>query len=135
MLPAELKTLLVDQGITHICHIADNAHSTTTKQAWKSGNLLNIPLHWQQDWCNYLTALTDSHIGITEGDDELISEFSKHGSYSPKVGYLVLMEPYKPQATEPWWTLMWKLKAAPRTRLLMWSILHNKTSTGVNLMK
>lgn len=30
---------------------------------------------------------------------------------------------------------MWKLKAPPRTRLLMWSILKNKVSTGDNLSR
>jgi len=45
------------------------------------------------------------------------------------------MELHKPQIIEPWWNLLWKIKEAPRTRLLMWSILFNKTQTGANLMK
>eukprot|EP00253_Pinus_taeda_P029628 PITA_29628 len=129
-LPQELKTHLVDQGITHICHIADNGRSSLTQQAWKTGFVLNIPPPWQQDWRDYVTALTEAHIKITKGDDELIWALAKHGSYIPKIGYLALMDPYKSPASEPWWNLIWKLKAAPRMRLLLWSILNNKVSAG-----
>lgn len=125
-LSEELRTYLIEQGITHVCHIVDNAHSTLLQQTWKSGLHLNIPSCWQQEWRYFTKALTEAHIRITEGDDELIWAFTKHGVYAPKIGYQVLMEPYKPPITDPWWKIMWKLKAAPRTRLLMWSIQCNK---------
>lgn len=111
-LPEELKTHLVDQGITQICHITNNGRSSLIQQAWKSGNVLNIPPPWQQDWRNYIIALTEAHIRTIKGKDELIWALAKHGSYTPKIGYLALMDPYKPPASEPWWNLLWKLKAA-----------------------
>lgn len=45
------------------------------------------------------------------------------------------MEPYKPLNILPTWKALWKLGAAPRTRLLMWNILFDKIPTGTNLMK
>jgi len=45
------------------------------------------------------------------------------------------MEPYKPQIVNPIWRLLWKLKATPRTHLLLWNILFDKIPTGANMMK
>jgi len=67
--------------------------------------------------------------------DEIIWAFAKHGSYSPKEGYIRLMDPFKPQDINPTWKLLWKLKATPRSRLLMWNILFERIPTGLNLMK
>lgn len=77
----------------------------------------------------------EAHIRITDGEDELIWAHAKHGTYSPKVGYQVLMERHKPPDLTQWWKQLWKLKASPRTKLLMWSILCNKVPTVANLMR
>eukprot|EP00253_Pinus_taeda_P029778 PITA_29778 len=134
-LPQELRLHLADQGISHLSHIADNERSSLAQQAWKSGLALNIPLQWQQQWRLFITALMEPHIRITEGEDELIWAFAKNGNYAPKIRYLVLMEPLKPPDSETRWNLIWKLKAATRTKLLLWSILNNKVPTRANLMK
>lgn len=96
MLIGCLWSYLAEQGITHIYHITDDAQSTLLQQAWKSTPLLNIPSCWHQEWRDYIKALTEVHIRIIEGDDKLIWAFTKHGTYTPKIGYQVLMEPYKP---------------------------------------
>lgn len=70
-----------------------------------------------------------------EGEDELIWAPAKHGIYSLKEGSLVLMDSEKPPICESWWSCIWKLKAPPKTRLLMWTILRNKILTGENLRK
>lgn len=129
-----LRAHLLEQGITNISHIADEVHSSLFEQAWKIVHDLNILQRWQQEWRDYTKALTEVHIKITEGDDELIWAFAKHGVYSSKIGYQVLMESHKPPSSEQWWKHLWKLKAAPWTRLFMWSILRNKVPTGANLM-
>eukprot|EP00253_Pinus_taeda_P020940 PITA_20940 len=126
---------LNDRGITNIMHIGDPANSTFLQQAWISAQTLDIPAQWQAEWMEYTDALTQAHIRLTEGPDEIIWAFAKHGAYAPKLGYLKLMEPYKPQNIHPTWKALWKLKSAPRTRLLMWNILFDKIPTGTNLMK
>lgn len=64
-----------------------------------------------------------------EGEEELIWAPAKHERYSPKEGYIVLMESKKPPICESWWSSIWKLKAPPRMRLLMWTIMRNKIPT------
>jgi len=134
-LSAGLIRHLNDRGITNIMHIGDLANSTFLQQAWISAQTLDIPTHWHAEWMAYTDALTQAHIRLTEGPDEIIWAFAKHGAYAPKLGYLKLMEPYKPQNIHPTWKALWKLKSAPRTRLLMWNILFDKIPTGTNLMK
>lgn len=130
-----LRGHLQENGITHINQIADGVHSTILHQAWKSATAQNIPRSQVQEWNNYTNALSKAHIRITDGEDELIWAHAKHGKYSPKEGYLVLLERYKPLDLLPWWKHLWKLKVPPQKKLLMWSILHNKVSTGAPLMK
>lgn len=122
-LPHELKTYLTSRGISHFSQIADNDRSNFLQQAWKSRRALQIPQQWQQHWKEYIEALTESHNRIQEGGDELIWAHAKHGKYSPKEGYITLMNSLKPPTCELWWRSLWKLKAPPRSRLLMWTIL------------
>lgn len=45
------------------------------------------------------------------------------------------MDSKRPPICETWWSSLWKLKAPPRTRLLMWTIMKNKIAIGDNLIK
>lgn len=134
-LHADLIIYLHDRGVTHIKHIGDQVNSSFLQQAWLTARALELPQQWTNDWMAYTTALTQAQIRLTEGPDQIIWAFVKHGIYTPKLGYLRLMEPYKPPVLLPTWKVIWKLKAAPHTQLLMWNILFDKIPTGNNLMK
>eukprot|EP00253_Pinus_taeda_P013597 PITA_13597 len=134
-LHADLIRHLHDRGVTHIKHIGDRENSSFLHQAWLSARALELPHQWTNDWMAYTLALTQAQIRLTEGPNEIIWAFAKNGIYTPKLGYLRLMEPYKPPVLQCTWRTIWKLKAAPRTRLLMWNILFDKIPTGNNLMK
>lgn len=77
----------------------------------------------------------ESHIRISDGDDEPIWAFSPNGKYSPKFGYLHIFSDHKPHVSDWWWSAIWKLKAPARAKIFMWCILHNKVPTGDNLQK
>lgn len=83
----------------------------------------------------YIEALTQAHIRVTDGEDEIVWALAKNGVYTPKEGYLKIIHATHPVNVQPWWKDLWKLKAAPRMRMLMWTILFNKIPTGSNLMK
>eukprot|EP00253_Pinus_taeda_P025808 PITA_25808 len=122
-------------GVTHITNIADPENSSFFQQAWKTAQELYIPGHWRQDWEDFTEALTQAHIRITQEEDEVVWAFEKNGKYSPKEGYLKLIQHLQPETIQQWWKALWKLKAASRTRILMWNILFNKIPTGSNLMR
>lgn len=134
-LPIELIQHLQNQNSSHIAHITNMDNTTFLHQAWKTTPQLSIPPLWVQYWEDFTQALTEAHIQITDGDDEIIWALSKFGTYSPKDGYLALTGARKRHIISDWWRHLWKLKAPPRTQMLMWTILKNKIPTGDNLLK
>eukprot|EP00253_Pinus_taeda_P029159 PITA_29159 len=134
-LPVDIIRHLNDRGITHIIHAGDPANSTFLQQAWHNAHTLEILAQWHTTWMEYTDALMQAHIRLTEGPDEIIWAFAKHGAYTPKLGYMKLIESIRPPNIHPTWKALWKLKSAPHTRLLMWNILFDKIPTGTNLMK
>jgi len=134
-LSEDLITHLHNRGITHMNQIGESANSTFLQQAWATHRVLEIPAQWQNEWQAYFDALTQAHVRLTEGPDEIIWAIANHGLYSPGLGYLKLMDAFKPPTILPIWRDLWKLDADPRTRLLMWNILFDKIPTGTNLKK
>eukprot|EP00253_Pinus_taeda_P017857 PITA_17857 len=110
-------------------------HILPRELAWKSAQQLNLPNRWHPAWRAYREALQESHIRITEGQDELIWNLAECGLYTPKAGYLQLISHKKPDTTASWWQNIWKLDASPRSKLFTWCILRDKIPTGEHLMK
>eukprot|EP00253_Pinus_taeda_P027166 PITA_27166 len=117
ILNPDLILHLQAQNIRFFAQIADHQHSDIFSQAWKSAQQLNLPIHWHQEWAQYIVALTDSNIRIKQGLDELIWCIADHGSYAPKLGYTALIAHRMPDLLQPWWHTIWKLKASPRSKL------------------
>lgn len=96
---------------------------------------MNLPPQWHQAWNSFREALTESHIRITEGSDELIWSPSDAGFYTPKAGYTLLISYRKPDNLMDWWQSIWKLSTTPRSKLFFWFVLRNKVPTGDNLQR
>eukprot|EP00253_Pinus_taeda_P035330 PITA_35330 len=71
-LPPELVQILEQQNTRVIAYIADQENSSIFTQAWKSAAHLNLPPEWHQYWEDYTNALSESHIPIKDGPDELM---------------------------------------------------------------
>eukprot|EP00253_Pinus_taeda_P012119 PITA_12119 len=99
-------------------------------QAWKLAQQLDLPPQWHQEWNEYINALTESHIRIKQGPDELIWCKADHGIYAPKYGYRELISHRIPDPLPSWWHNIWKLTAPPRTRLFFWCALGGIIPTG-----
>eukprot|EP00253_Pinus_taeda_P008313 PITA_08313 len=134
-LPRELVEYLLTHDIKVIAHIADQEASDIFHQAWRTSQQLNLPLQWHQAWESYREALTESHIRITEGQDELIWSPSDAGFYTPKDGYTLLISHKKLDSLMDWWQNIWKLSTPPRSKLFFWCVLRNKAPTGDNLQR
>lgn len=112
-LPQDLIAHLSASNIQVISQIADQDHSNIFHQAWKSSLDLNLPRRWHTTWGAYRDALTESHIRISEGPDELVWYQVEHGVYTPKDGYIQLIAHKKLEATASWWQSIWKHTASP----------------------
>lgn len=105
-LPRELVQILEQQNIKVIAHIADQDNTSIFILAWKIAAQLNLPLEWHQIWEDYTIALSESHIRIKEGPDEVMWDKADHSFYTPKEGYLVLIGNKKPEVMQFWWTII-----------------------------
>ena len=112
-LPQDLIALLSARNIKVISQIADTTQSDIFHQAWKSAIQLNIPRRWHTVWDEYRDALVEAHIRISEGPDELVWHRADHGVYTPKDGYIHLIEHRKPEENASWWQSIWKYSASP----------------------
>eukprot|EP00253_Pinus_taeda_P014598 PITA_14598 len=135
ILNQELTNYLQSRGIRHFAQIADPQRTDIIAQAWKSAQSLDLPVQWHQEWDHYTMALSDSHIRIKQGPDELIWCPADHGSYAPKYGYNALIAHRAPEQIHPWSQIIWKLKASPRSKLFFWCALHGSVPTGEQLIR
>jgi len=103
ILPQDLVDYLTAQDIKVIAQIADQEHTDILHQAWKSALQLNLPQRWHLAWREFCEALIESHIRIIEGPDELIWHQAENGNYTPKAGYIQLIDQKKPEVLASWW--------------------------------
>ncbi len=83
-LPPDLIEFLHDRGITTISQIVDLGNSIIFMQSWKSTTTLDMHDQWLQEWEGYINSLSESHVHISNDEDELMSAPTAHGVYSPK---------------------------------------------------
>eukprot|EP00253_Pinus_taeda_P005682 PITA_05682 len=133
-IPRDLIRLLNQQNIRVTAQIADQENSSIFTQAWISAAQLNLPLVWHQNWEDYTSALSESHIRIKDGPNELMWNQDESGYYSPKEGYLCLINCKKTEITQSCWKIIWQLKTPPRIKLFFLCILQNKVPTRESLM-
>jgi hypothetical protein len=82
----------------------------TGNTRWISGEDLNLEANSLQTWKRYIISLENSFVRLSDQEDQLIWSFNPTGKYSPKHGYLSLIQATK-QEPPPWWgKLLWKLK-------------------------
>lgn len=133
ILSRELIRLLNDRDIKVFADIADQQRSDIFSQAWKSALQLDLPPQWHLEWDNFITALTESHIRVKQGEDELVWCMADNDIYAPKQGYNTLIMHKKPDSLCNWWKDIWQLKSFPRTKLFFWCVLKDIVPTGEHL--
>ena len=135
ILPDDIFTTLKRNGYFHLSQLVDPTHTTLWQQGWKSGRTLELSVPQTIYWDRYLTALRKANIHLTDGADELIWDGDPRGTYTPKVGYVLLSITQAQQEEKWWWKRLWKLQCPAKGKLLVWSILENKVPTQHILQK
>ena len=92
-----------------IANIVDHQNTCIFSQAWKTARQLELPPCWHQEWHEYISALSESHIRIKEGPDKLIWCYVENSFYSPKSGHVSLISHKKSDQITSWWKHIWKL--------------------------
>ena len=78
-------------------------------------------------WNRYIAILKSSHVRLSAADDCLIWNLSKTGKYSPKEGYVELMN--REVESNWWWKVIWKMKCPLKTKIFSWFLLFGKALT------
>ena len=122
-------------GFLFLHQIVDPNQMTIQRQAWRSGVDLGLPVEDIPEWNRYRRILHESHIHLQDRSDELVWEGDPSGCYTPKAGYVKLCIDFQQCDVKWWWRKVWKLGCPTKARILLWTILENKTPTWDNLQK
>eukprot|EP00253_Pinus_taeda_P011302 PITA_11302 len=103
--------------------------STLWGQAWKNAVDLGLDFRWHNEWSSFIEELHRSNVRIKSEPDALLWAHSKTGNYSPKAGYIFLMD--QKGWPEPEWCSrnLWKLKCPLKSRVFLWCLLKSKIPT------
>ena len=108
LLSDHLLFTLKPKGLGSLNSLADQS-STIWAQGWKSATTLDLNIEESTKLERYLIALKTSQIRIREQEDELVWDRNDSGIYTPKEGYLHLIQ--ETSQVEPlwWWKKIWKI--------------------------
>jgi hypothetical protein len=103
--------------------------TTMWKQGWLSSADLGLDGELVRHWELFVAELHRAHIRLCENFDELIWGFNKQGGYyTAKLGYQAMFSVGE-VAVWWWWKTLWKVKAPPKSKFLMWLSLSDKVLT------
>lgn len=95
-LPPELIEFININGRITLNQVADNDCSSFSAQGWANANQLNLPIEFTGQWQTYTAALNVSHVCLRDREDSLFWVHSPLGEYSPKAGYMYIIDDRRP---------------------------------------
>jgi hypothetical protein len=135
LLSDHLLATLKQKGLNSLNSLADQPSTTLWAQGWKTATTLNLNTEDSTEFENYRNALFLSQIRIREQEDELVWDRNESGIYTPKEGYLQLMQDFSEAEPVWWWKKIWKINGPAKEKLFWWCVLSNKAPTWDILQK
>ena len=129
-LPTSLLDKLHSDGIFFLKDIGCPSMTLMCEQGWLSANTLG--LSDPQDvlcWNDFLAILKSSHIRLSNCEDTLVWNLSKNGRYTPKDGYVFLLQDRFGLELTWWWKVLWKFKCPLKSKLFCWFLFSGKALT------
>jgi hypothetical protein len=124
-----LLSTLKQKGLNNLNSLVDRSLTTLWAQGWKSTTSLELNIEESAELEVYLTTLKFSQIRIREQEYELVWDINDSGIYTPRKGYLHLIQ--ETSQVEPllWWKKIWKINDPAKSKKIWWSVLSNKAPT------
>ena len=111
-----------------ISDIGIHCMSGLLSQTWLSANSIGFSDALEiAAWNGYIAILKSSHVRLSAAADCLIWNLSKTGNYSPKEGYVELMN--REVDLIWWWKVISKMKCPLKTKNFSWFLLSSKALT------
>ena len=79
--------------------------------------------------------LKASHIRFRNEEDVLVWNQAKPGVYSPKCGYMHLIQEQHDRETKWWWNMLWHMKSPLKSKLFCWALFSGKALTWDTLIR
>ena len=123
LLPFPLVEKLHYLGVFSLKYIGAPGLTVLMEQGWLSADHLGLTDHLDVSvWNGYLSTLKASHVRLSNEDDKLVWILSKSGRYTPKEGYVQLLDRSELEYSW-WWKVLWKLKCPLRNFFFLFFIL------------
>ena len=135
-LPILLLDKLHSAGIFHLKDIGCPGLSFISDQGWLSANI--IGLSDAQDvlcWNDYVAILKAIHVRLSTNGDTLVWNPFKTGKYTPKEGYVHLLQDKAGLELSWWWKFLWKLKFPLKSKIFCSFLFSGKALTWDVLVK
>ena len=101
-----------------------------SEQGWLSANILGLSdIQDVLCWNGFLAILKASHVRLTNCEDKLVWNLSKTGNYSPKDGYVHLIQDRFGGDLSWWWKVLWKVKCPLKSKFFCWFLFSDKALT------
>ena len=123
------------QVLYHLDQIVDPASTTFWNQGWMDAHRLGLRDAQVDAWNVYVNALWSSHLRLTDRPDELILNSALEGIYTPKLGYIQLIDDLQNRDPQWWWKGLRKSKCPQKARIFMWCLIENKAPTWDKMAK
>ena len=109
-LPSQLTNFLHSAGYYFLSNVGIVLVTNLMEQVWLSSNDLGLVDNHYITACNsYIAMLKASHIRFRNEEDVLVWNQAKSGVYTPKFGYMHLIQDQHDRETEWWWNMFWNL--------------------------
>ena len=106
------------------------------EQGWLSSYDLGlVENHDINSQNGYLAILKASFIRFKDEEDVLVQNQAKLGFYSPKCGYMQLIQENHVMETEWWWNMFRHLKSPLKAKLFCWALFSGKALTWDSLLR
>ena len=132
-LPTLLLVKLHSVGIFFLKDIGCPGLTLLNEQGWLSANFLGL-FDFQDVlcWNGYLAILKASHVRLSNNADILVWNPSKTGKYTPKEGYVHLLQDRIGLELSQWWKVLWKLKCPLKSKNFCWFLFLERHSLGMS---
>ena len=107
-----------------------------SEQGWLSANILGLSdIQDVLCWNGFVAIIKSSHVRLTNSVDILVWNLSKNGKYTPREGYVHLLQDRFGLDLSWWWKVLWKLKCPLKSKFFCWFLFSDKTLTWVSWLE
>ena len=130
--PSDLIQNLTDYGLIHLHHIQKLCTFSHLNKSWFPAVEFELYVRESHIWDRYIKIMLNSNVHLSNNPNILLwVKNDKGGTYSPKLGYLVLRKEEEVPAPDWWCRSFWKLTYPLEINIFFRLVLYGKALYGM----